>query len=697
MGPPLAALAEKNPLFGGFIRREGVASCARFLHHKGDRVQAILFVNFREPTTFAEGLQLRMQRVMQDLGKHVSNIIEELATRRFPSHQLVRILQATQQLVALGLHNPRDLLEEYFRLILDAAFDAFAFQPGEGLGTIHLFRPETRTLHLAAHRGCTAAPFPVQSVDRGEGIISWVALMRRSIVINDLATSNFRDMHVSVRKDLRSELAVPMLAGPELIGILNLECSRASAFDGENTRTIAYAASQAALAYRLYQQVRDNRDLAERTESLLQACHKATTHQGSVRSALNDLAKVACKFLEADKVDIWQYDPRQQRLTNAGASYSDFELKTGPRVAGWSHVVLQTKTPVWIGNIRNMGEFNVLYWDQESQSWQTKPPLEEPPREVNKRVVELDVHSALGIPILVRGECNGVAWLKYEDPAAILHSAKTMATATGFAAEAGLVMDSMQHHQELMRQKADEATRERIRKSYSPPGRQRLNGLDLYIISRPAESGIGGDCHAVVSLDEHTTGILLGDAAGHGINAAFNMISLVTTFRAFAAETRSATHFLERLHRIAHALDVQATVLYFIIAHVDGQRWLSGISAGHPQLMVLRGDQVLYFPDQNSPAHSVMLGFQAAPTMVEDRFLLEAGDVIIGYTDGVSEAGLNQRSGKHGFAKEGILASARSCAVQDPEAIARAIECDLDHHAGAALADDATIVVLRVS
>src|SRR5262249_10588289 len=45
LGPERLALARRNPLFGGFVQREGVASCARFVHREGGEVQAVFFVN----------------------------------------------------------------------------------------------------------------------------------------------------------------------------------------------------------------------------------------------------------------------------------------------------------------------------------------------------------------------------------------------------------------------------------------------------------------------------------------------------------------------------------------------------------------------------------------------------------------------------------------------------------------------------
>jgi serine phosphatase RsbU (regulator of sigma subunit)/putative methionine-R-sulfoxide reductase with GAF domain len=705
MSPALRARAEADPLFGDFVAREGVASCARFRHVVGDRVDAVLFINFNEPADFDAPLKERLRALWRRLVGQVAEIIDEVArVQRFPGAKLVRILKPTQQLAGFDTHDPGLLLETVFGAILDAAFEALAVAPGEGLGTIHLFDAEARTLRLAAHRGHVDAPFPVQSVDQVEGILSWVALKRRSIVIDDLERSNYRALHIPVREDIRSELAVPMMAGGDLLGVLNLESTRPAWFSAEDARAIAYAANQAAIACRLHRQVRENRELADRTERLLYVCHRATTGLGGAElsgtggeaGVLDELATVGRDFLRAARCDIWQYDRRRRRFTDAGASYTEFRQGAGPRPDGLSHYVLRTRVPVWVADIQDRGSYGLHFWDAEGQRWDTSPPADGAPALLNDRLIAMRVCCTLGLPVEVGDRCNGVAWLKYDSPRAPVPSPGTMRLARGFAAEAGLVLDSVQHHKELIQQKADEAVREGIRRSLFATGRVALPGLDGCLLSRPAESGIGGDFHDATALDDHTVGVLIGDAESHGITGALYMLPLITTFRVFNRDSRSTKHILGKLHNIAYDLSVRATALYFIIGTIGERRWLFASSAGHHPLLIFRGGEAFEFPRLDRPAHGLMLGCERDLIMGEDGLPLSPGDVIVGYTDGVVEAGANQGAGREPFGTAGLEAAVRPLLGHDAETIGRAIESRLEQFADGPIADDVTIVVIRV-
>ena len=703
LAPEVQARAAVDPLFGDFVARERVASCARFLQVVGDRVDAVLFVNFREPVAFDDARKGGLRAVWRRLADRVADLIDEIArVQRFPGAKLVRILRPTHQLADFDPHDPGRLRESVFGAILDAVFEALAVAPGEGLGTIHLFDADSRTLRLAAHRGHVDAPFPVQSVDQVEGILSWVALKRRSIVIDDLERSHFRSLHIRVRDDVRSELAVPMLAGGDLLGVVNLESTRPAWFAAEDARAIAYAANQAAIACRLHRQLSEHRALADRTERLLHVCHRAATGLGGPETAggdgrgLDELATVGRDFLRAARCDIWQYDRRRRRFTDAGASYTEFRQGAGPRPDGLSHYVLRSRVPVWVADIRDRGSYSLRFWDASREAWDESPPAGAAPALLNDRLIALGVCCTLGLPIEVGDRCNGVAWLKYDTLRTPVPSPKTMRLARGFAAEAGLVLDSVQHHRELLQQRADEAVRDDIRRSLFATGRLALAGLDGCVLARPAESGIGGDFHDATALDDHTVGVLIGDAESHGITGALSMLPLITTFRVFHRDSRSTKHVLGKLHNIAYDLSVRATALYFLIGTIGGRRWLFASSAGHHPLLIFRGDQVQEFPPLDRPAHGLMLGCERDLIMGEDGLPLSPGDLIVGYTDGVVEAVAHQGSGREPFGTAGLVAAVRPHLGADAETVARAVETRLEQFADGPLADDVTIVVIRI-
>ena len=89
----------------------------------------------------------------------------------------------------------------------------------------------------------------------GRGVVGQVALTRQPILINDVTTS---DIYVSVNPDVRSELAVPLIARNRLIGVMDIESEEAGYFRPEHLHLLTLTASRIAQAIenaRLYARV----------------------------------------------------------------------------------------------------------------------------------------------------------------------------------------------------------------------------------------------------------------------------------------------------------------------------------------------------------------------------------------------------------------------------------------------------------
>jgi len=452
--PVVSELARKEPLFGDFVVRESVVSSARLICRRQDKAEAVLFVNFNHRIEHFDGKLVRgLRQLMKKMVKSLPSITRDVKEARpFPISQLLRILQPTEQLPAIDQQHGQDSLKLHLTLIVKAALEACDIREANGVGTIHLFDAETRVLRLAAHAGQFDTKIPRDrhnlNVDEGQGIVSWVALKRRSILIPNLAKSAFAKLYLPTRSGICSELAVPMLAGNELLGVLNLECTRkgASLFTPESVRAIWYAANQAATACRLFHQARVARERAKQNHTLLQICSEAPDRIQQSRP-LDDLAHLACECLNADSCDIWKYDSQDQ-FVGAGATYAEFNESDPPRLRGWSNYVRKFKTPVRISYIKDKKRLKIQVWDLLQRTWQEPSESREMPSNVNPNLSQLDVNMELGMPIRMGNLCIGVAWLKYKLVDARLHGADTMAAAFGFAGQAALVLSCLQKQKE---------------------------------------------------------------------------------------------------------------------------------------------------------------------------------------------------------------------------------------------------------
>lgn len=163
---------------------------------------------------------------------------------------------------------------------------------------------------------------------------------------------------------------------------------------------------------------------------------------------------------------------------------------------------------------------------------------------------------------------------------------------------------------------------------------------DLAFAARyvPADLGpVGGDWYDVFELPDGKVGLVIGDVAGHGVEAASTMARLRNGLFAYATEGHEATAIFERLSGLLggpsgdwQLQDPLATVMYATYDRDSGHIVTS--CAGHPPWLRLHGDKAEYIPCG---------GRVLAPgldTMCEQHILeLEREDTLLFFTDGLVE------------------------------------------------------------
>lgn len=208
--------------------------------------------------------------------------------------------------------------------------------------------------------------------------------------------------------------------------------------------------------------------------------------------------------------------------------------------------------------------------------------------------------------------------------------------------------------------------------------------------SRPSRS-IGGDY--VDLLDGEDDGVLaiVADVSGHGIESALLAASARAHYRALAQRLPPGGA-LACLNRELHG-EVGATGMFVTAAAVrlaaDGRSLLVA-SAGHnPTLLYRAATGAVVRIDASGPP----LGFLRDASFGESRHELEPGDVIVLYSDGITEA---IGEGEEMFGEDRLEAVLVAFATQTPDAILRHILTAVDAFTGrSSLGDDASVVVFK--
>jgi serine phosphatase RsbU (regulator of sigma subunit) len=190
---------------------------------------------------------------------------------------------------------------------------------------------------------------------------------------------------------------------------------------------------------------------------------------------------------------------------------------------------------------------------------------------------------------------------------------------------------------------------------------------------------VGGDFYDVFPRSEEEWAMVVGDVSGKGPEAAAVTALARYTLRAGALDDDAPAKALRRLNSALRAHDDSAQYATAALAYLStAERGLIRVRlalAGHPPAMIVRADGAV----DAAGAYGDMLALDGEPTFRETELRLAPGDVLLLYTDGVTEAGPRDRPfGEFGFAELlGGLAGAAPQAVVD--AVEEAV---VDAHGG---------------
>jgi serine phosphatase RsbU (regulator of sigma subunit) len=207
----------------------------------------------------------------------------------------------------------------------------------------------------------------------------------------------------------------------------------------------------------------------------------------------------------------------------------------------------------------------------------------------------------------------------------------------------------------------------------------------------------GGDIACAV-VTPRGVRLLIGDVMGHDARAAQTAAEVARAFRRIAARPEPLQVVAARLHA-------------FVAGHADGEEFVTAqfvsiphgaddaqiVCCGHPPPLLLR-DGLVTALDALSPSPPLGLLDMGGYSPRADLLGARAGDSVLLYTDGVSEA-YDDHGLAYPLAERAAATAARARAVQGHEhrgdRLPELLRDDLLDHVGGQLRDDATLLHLR--
>jgi hypothetical protein len=228
-----------------------------------------------------------------------------------------------------------------------------------------------------------------------------------------------------------------------------------------------------------------------------------------------------------------------------------------------------------------------------------------------------------------------------------------------------------------------------LQRSLRPGALPTVAGLSAAVRFHPAGEGIelGGDFYDLFPSSDGGWTALIGDVQGKGPDAAAVTALARHTMRAAAVYEHRPSGVLTTMHgalRDQHA-DRFCTVAYAHLRIGSGRIALELACGGHPLPLIIHSDGRV----EPVGRLGTLLGSDIEPLLTDVAVMLEQGDVLLLYTDGVTEV---RRRRREVFGHRELVALLETCAGLPPDAVADRVEAAVINASEGRLRDDVAIL-----
>lgn len=302
------------------------------------------------------------------------------------------------------------------------------------------------------------------------------------------------------------------------------------------------------------------------------------------------------------------------------------------------------------------------------------------------------LRSVLCVPLRLKDRTIGLVYVDNKLREGIFDQA-SLELLTAFAGQAATALENARLYGvavEKGRMERELSMAREIQRGLLPESPPNVPGYELAAHWRSARE-VAGDFYDFIPLSSGGLGVLIADVSDKGAPAALFMAVARSIIRASAVNVASPAEAMGRANRLvaADAKGGMFVTAYYAVLDADG---VTTTSAGHNPPLIYRRQTGKV---ERAPAGGIPLGILETAAFETHALSMAPGDVLLLYTDGITEA-FDSQGREFGEARlRQVLESAANGSAGD---IARAIRAAIDDHLGSAPpSDDLTLVVVAAT
>jgi sigma-B regulation protein RsbU (phosphoserine phosphatase) len=497
----------------------------------------------------------------------------------------------------------------------------------------------------------------------GEGITGTAAATGRPVRVSDVSQD---PRYINALDAVRSELAVPLMLAGKAIGVLDIQSRQLDYFTREQQYILTLLATRIASAIenaRLYERVRAQAD----TLLLLNEVSREASSVLDVEEILRRAAELTKRIIDYQIFSILLYDATENVFRHR------VTVKFGQRV--------QEKSAV-------PGHEGIVGAAAALKRAVVVPDVSQDPRYL---MVNPETRSELAVPLLYKDRVVGV--LDLESPQLNYFTPEHVQALSILAGNLAVSIENARLYEQVVsaeaRMERDLNAARRLQGALLPrvPGPE--FGLDIgarVVSSRE----LCGDIYDFLRYGPQELAVVMGDVSGKGSAAALYGAAAIGIVRSLGPQKLPPAELLKQMNELISERRIEGRFMTCAIATWHrGKRKLRIANAGQEQPLLFHQGRCEKMKLAGFP-----LGMFDDVTYDEESVILEPGDILVFYSDGISDT----RDSKGEFygtdrLAEFIVSHPKRTAAQIADALLEEVEL----FSGMVHAfDDRTLVVLKV-